>query len=169
MLTFSNFLSFIRAPLALIFLQKNIPLRVIAIIIAMISDSVDGYFARRNKSTSKFGAVLDPAMDKFFVYFALVVLYFEGNVKLWEALFILSRDFALCIYGLYIVFFKKFSEFELRSLRWGKVITAMQFIILMGLTLNYHFSPVVYSLFIIFGILAFIELFQKKPFGKNFF
>ncbi len=169
MLTFSNFLSFIRAPLALVFLQKNIYLRLTAIIVAAISDSVDGYFARRNKSASKFGAILDPAMDKFFVYFALTVLYFEGNVKLWEALFILSRDFALCLYGLYIIFFKKFSEFELRSLRWGKVITAMQFFILMGLTLHYHFSLFVYSLFVIFGILAFLELFQKKPLNKKLF
>ena len=33
----------------------------------MFTDSIDGYIARRSKSVSRFGAILDPAMDKFFV------------------------------------------------------------------------------------------------------
>ena len=163
MFTISNFLSLLRAPLALFFLQKNPYLRIMAIILAMISDSIDGYFARRHKSASKFGAILDPAMDKFFVYFALCILYLEGNMQLWEALTLLSRDFALCIYGLYILCFKKFSEFELKAIRWGKVTTAMQFLIIIGVTLKLHFSWYIYILFIILGILALIELIQRKP------
>lgn len=161
MLTLSNILSFIRAPLALVFLQKNVPLRVAAIIIAMISDSIDGYLARRNKSASKFGAILDPTMDKFFVYFVLATLYIEGSMRLWEALALLSRDFALCFYGIYILCFKKVSDFEVKALRWGKVSTALQFAIIIGVTLRLHFSIYVYILFVALGVLSFIELIQR--------
>jgi len=42
-------------------------------------------------------------MDKFFVYFVLCVLYVEGSISLFGALTLLSRDFALCLYVIYIV------------------------------------------------------------------
>lgn len=162
MFTISNFLSFIRAPLAFVFLQKNIPLRVSATILAMISDSIDGYFARKSKSTSKFGAILDPAMDKFFVYFVLFILFSENTLKLHEILMMLSRDFALCAYGIYVIILRKWSLLKLRPIRWGKVTTAMQFLIIIGTTMQYHFSIYIYLFFVIFAILAFMELFQKK-------
>ena len=162
MLTFSNFLSFIRAPLALLFLQKNITIRVIATILAMLSDSVDGYFARRSKSVSKFGAILDPVMDKFFVYFVLSILFLENNLMLWQAMTMLSRDFALLLYGISITLLKKWPSLKLRAIRWGKVTTAMQFLVIIGVTIGYSFSWYVYMLFVVFGLLALIELIRKK-------
>ena len=168
MFTISNFLSFIRAPLALVFLQKNIYLRIAATILAMVSDSIDGYFARKSKSTSKFGAILDPAMDKFFVYFVLAILYLENTVKLWEVMFLLSRDFALCFYGLFAVLLRKWNLLKLRPIRWGKVTTAMQFLIIIGVTLNYKFSFFVYFVFVLLGIMSLFELIQKRPKQSNF-
>lgn len=162
MFTISNILSFIRAPLALLFLLKNIPLRILAILFAMISDSIDGYFARKSNQISKFGAILDPAMDKFFVYFVLTILYLEGNLHLYEALMLLSRDFALIFYGISVILLRRWSSLKLRAIRWGKVTTAMQFIMLAGITLGYHFSLYLYLLFVVFGILALIELIKKK-------
>ena len=100
MITLSNSLSFLRAPLAFFFLQASPILRVAAVLLAMISDSIDGYLARRTQSASRFGAILDPAMDKFFVYFALSVLFFEGSISFLGALAMLSRDGFLCLYGM---------------------------------------------------------------------
>ena len=57
MLTISNILSFSRAPLALLFLYKSVSIRIAATILAMLTDSIDGYFARKTKSTTKFGAI----------------------------------------------------------------------------------------------------------------
>ena len=163
MFTLSNLLSFVRFPLAFVFLQKNVPIRVVAIVLAMITDSIDGYFARKYKSASKFGAVLDPAMDKFFVYFALTILFIENKIELWQAMTFLSRDFALCLYGLYIVIFKRLNDFEIKAIRWGKITTATQFIIIIGVTIGLSFSWYIYSLFIVFGLLALYELVQRTP------
>jgi len=162
-MTISNSISLLRAPLALLFLQDNIILRVIAIFLAMISDSIDGYLARRFNSASKFGAILDPAMDKFFVYFVLFILLLEGHVELWQALTMLSRDFALCIYGIYLTISNRWSLLEWKAIRWGKVTTALQFLVLIGLTLSVSFPPYIYGSFIAFGILAFLELIQSRP------
>jgi CDP-diacylglycerol--glycerol-3-phosphate 3-phosphatidyltransferase len=162
MLTASNSLSFIRAPLAFLFLQDNSTLRIVAILLAMITDSVDGYLARRSQSVSKFGAILDPTMDKFFVYFAMTVLFFEQKIAPWEMAAMLSRDFFLCLYGLLMATTGRWKSVVFRAIRWGKVTTALQFVVLIGLVLNISFPWYVYGSFMAMGWLAFLELFQAR-------
>jgi phosphatidylglycerophosphate synthase len=163
MITLSNGLSFFRAPLALLFLQESPYLRFVAILLAMITDSVDGYLARRYQSTSRFGAILDPAMDKFFVYFALSILCLESKITYWEMAAMLSRDVFLCLYTLLMLLLRRWDSLVLRAIRWGKATTALQFLVLMGLTLGSSFSWFIYASFIAMGWLAFLELFRHPP------
>ncbi len=153
--------SLVRIPLAFLFLQENLYVRLCAIVLAMITDSIDGYFARRSQSVSRFGAILDPAMDKFFVFFALTVLFLEGRLASWQVAAMLSRDFFLCIYGIFMLATGRWRTIVFRAIRWGKVTTALQFIILMGLVLQYSFSWIAYGAFVAMGWLAFIELFYE--------
>ncbi len=162
MLTASNSLSFIRAPLAFLFLQDNSTLRIIAVLLAMITDSIDGYLARRSQSVSRFGAILDPTMDKFFVYFAMTILFLEQKINSWEVASMLSRDFFLCLYGLLMLAAGRWKAIVFRAIRWGKVTTALQFIVLLGLVLNFTFPWYVYVAFVAMGWLAFLELFQVR-------
>ncbi len=162
MLNLSNSLSLLRAPLAFFFLFENTTLRLVAIILAMITDSIDGYLARRTHSVSRFGAILDPAMDKFFVIFALCIFLSEGRLHSWEVCAMISRDFALCLFGIYLSVSGYWQSYEFRSIRWGKITTALQFLILIGLTFQILFPWYLYSAFILFAILAFIELLQFK-------
>jgi len=162
MLTLSNSLSFLRAPLAFLFLIDNVSCRLIAIFLAMLTDSIDGYLARKRQTTTQFGAILDPAMDKFFVFFALAALYAGGTLELWQACAMVARDFALCIFGLYLSLSGQWHAYECRALRWGKISTALQFLVLSGLTLGFAISTYLYMVFILFGVLAFIELFGMR-------
>lgn len=164
MLSLSNSLSFLRAPLAFLFLIDNIPCRLIAIFLAMLTDSIDGYLARKRQTTTQFGAILDPAMDKFFVFFALGILLVEKKLELWQGCSMVARDFSLCIFGLYLSLAGQWHAYECKSFRWGKVSTALQFIVLIALTLGYRMPSYLYIIFILFGVLAFIELLgMKKP------
>ncbi len=158
MLSLSNALSLLRAPLALLFLVEKPAFRIIAIILAMFTDSIDGYLARRSRSVTQLGAILDPAMDKFFVFFALGVLMMHGHLEAWEACAMVSRDFFLCLYAIYLALAGKWQDYQFRSIRWGKITTALQFFVLIGLSLKFTFPWYVYSLFIVSGCLAFIEL-----------
>ena len=123
----SNSLSLLRAPLAFLFLLENPTVRLLAIFLAMLTDSIDGYLARRSKTVTRFGAFLDPAMDKFFVVFCLGVLVSEGSIEVWQALTMISRDFALCFFGLYLSLSGLWQSYEFRAIRWGKITTALQF------------------------------------------
>ncbi len=162
MLSLSNSLSFLRAPLAFLFLIENTTFRIVAILLAMLTDSIDGYLARKRQAVTRFGAILDPAMDKFFVLFALSVLFTEGKLELWQGCTMISRDFFLCLFGLYLSLSGYWESYKFTAIRWGKVTTALQFIVLIGLTLGVTFPSYFYCVFILFGMLAFIELWQIR-------
>lgn len=162
MMSLSNSLSFLRAPLAFLFLAESTTLRIIAILLAMITDSIDGYIARRYRATSQFGAILDPAMDKFFVFFALGVMMMEGRLEIWQTCAMLSRDFFLCIFGIYLSLSGHWNAYVCKAIRWGKATTALQFFVLIALTLEVAVSTYIFALFVVFGVLAFFELCQIK-------
>ncbi|MDE3055591.1 MAG: CDP-alcohol phosphatidyltransferase family protein [Verrucomicrobiota bacterium] len=165
MLMLSNGLSLIRAPIALLFLQSNPLLRLFAIIIATVTDCFDGYIARRFRATSKFGAILDPLMDKFFVYFALAIFFQEGALPLSALLAMLCRDFALCLYALVMLFSGRIRTIVFRSVRWGKATTALQFAILSALAFNVPFPPFALYAFLLMALLALFELFS--PYARS--
>ncbi len=162
MLSISNTLSLLRAPLAFALLINSIPVRLSAIFLAICTDCLDGYLARKNRTASQFGAILDPAMDKFFVYFSLIIFLFEGKIELWQAGAMISRDFFLCLFAFYLSSFRLWNNYKYKSVRWGKVSTSMQFISLLIITLNWNIHPFIFALFIATGFLAFVELFKIK-------
>jgi len=160
MFSLSNGLSLLRAPLALLFLSQSIFLRLAAILLAMFTDGLDGFLARRQRSTTQLGAILDPAMDKLFVFIALGVLFYEGKFELWQAAAMITRDCFLLVFAVYLKVTGRWRAYQFRSIRWGKATTALQFIVLILLTMEIAFPPFVYSIFIVFGLLAFVELLQ---------
>lgn len=165
MLTLSNVLSLSRAGFALAFLQDNVLLRVFAILLAMMTDFLDGFIARRTSATSQLGAVLDSVMDKFFVFFAAGILFFEETLQAWEFTAFLARDLAICIFGFYLLVQRAWKNYECQGFFWGKVMTVVQFLVLLGLTVHIHFSAYVYVCFYLLGALSLFELvsrFKKK-------
>lgn len=167
MINLSNSLSLLRAPLALVFLVESPALRLMAILLAMLTDSIDGYLARRFKTSSRFGAVLDPAMDKFFVFFTLGVLFVENKVEIWQVLMMISRDFALCLFGLYLSLSGLWQAYEFRAIRWGKITTALQFLVLIGVTLGYSIPGYLFYSFVAFAVFGLYELFQFKKLSSQ--
>lgn len=158
-LTFSNIISLLRGPLAFLFLVDNPVYRSLAIVLAMLTDSLDGYLARRYQTTSRLGAILDPLMDKFFVCFITVILLYENRLLPWQALTLLSRDFAVLLFGLYIALKGSWSKFEFRSIWCGKITTTLQFFVLLALTFHFTIPFYVFIIFIVLGFLALGELY----------
>ncbi len=63
--------------------------------VAMATDQVDGWLARRRNQTSAFGALLDPIADKVLVMVALVMLVAEGVAPAWMVAAIAARELAI--------------------------------------------------------------------------
>lgn len=162
MFTFPNLLSFLRLPLALAFFQENPIIRATAIVLAMISDGLDGYYARKYRQTSKIGVLLDPLTDKLFVFTILAVFIHEQRLTLLESAALLSRDFSVAIFGAYLAFRGDLSRYKVKAIWSGKITTALQFAVLFALTLQIPIPPFFYLFFVFLGVLALIELTLRK-------
>jgi CDP-diacylglycerol--glycerol-3-phosphate 3-phosphatidyltransferase len=69
---------------------------------ASMTDYFDGYLARRNKSVSDVGKILDPLADKLMVASALIMLAaidrpYEPSVPAWLVVIILARESAVTV------------------------------------------------------------------------
>lgn len=158
MLTIPNILSLMRLPLALAFLQENISVRVAAIIIAGLTDMLDGFLARRYGQSSRLGTILDPLTDKLFVLTALIVFIFENKLSMPNAATMLSRDFAVVAFGAYLLLKGTFSLYKIEAIWCGKIFTTLQLFALLALTLGFALPSWFYAIFVVLGILALVEL-----------
>ncbi len=113
-LAFVTFLTFVRFPLVLLFFVGAIVytlldqrlawlfvLTFVSLVLSAVTDLFDGYFARKFKVVTQFGAHVDPLMDKFFYLASLPLLVFvtarngnftQATVMLVLTLFFLARD-----------------------------------------------------------------------------
>jgi cardiolipin synthase (CMP-forming) len=171
--TTSNILSLSRIvlllPLMAVLFATDWPhkrLNAIVIIVAgMVTDSLDGYFARKFNEVSELGKIIDPLADKICVATIVVVLAIMGDIPLWYVVVVLARDVVIFIGGLYI---KQKKGIVLASTMSGKV--AVVFIALtltFALLGNPFFNPVVQMfLWISIGTMAFsIFVYAKRFFN----
>lgn len=162
MITLPNILSFLRIPLAFVFLHDDPFYRALALFCAMGTDFFDGYLARRFQMGSRFGTVLDPISDKFFVLFVLAVFFHEHRIELWEGVSMLARDGALVLFTLYLVFSGRMQTYQIRAIWSGKVATTLQLLVLGSLVLGIPIPQAVYLLFLPLGGLALGELYTFR-------
>lgn len=71
--------------------------------VAASSDFVDGQIARRTNTVSKLGQLLDPAVDRFLMIFAVLGLLIVGRLPIWIVLFVVARDLYLLVGGSYLL------------------------------------------------------------------
>jgi CDP-diacylglycerol---glycerol-3-phosphate 3-phosphatidyltransferase len=158
LLTWPNIISFSRFPLALLFLQDNPAWRLCAIVLALLSDGLDGFLARRQRMSSTFGTLLDPLADKFFVMFVAIILMGEGKLQLWQAVALACRDISVLLFGTYLIWNKRLVNYKFRSIHCGKITTFLQFMVLLCLLLNITIPSPLYIMFILLGLLSLVEL-----------
>ena len=86
-------------PLVLVFIDNysRVASFASAMIFALggISDSLDGYLARKRGQVSVLGQFLDPLADKLFVLGTLVFLVAHGRVATWLVVVLMSRELAI--------------------------------------------------------------------------
>ena len=61
--------------------------------IAALTDTFDGYFARKNGMVTNLGKIIDPLADKILVIAALISLVQLQRLPAWIVVIILSREF----------------------------------------------------------------------------
>ncbi|MFA3781911.1 CDP-alcohol phosphatidyltransferase family protein [Melioribacteraceae bacterium 4301-Me] len=180
-ITVSNIISFIRLliafPLLFLFKDNNTfnsyrILIVFLLIIAFITDVMDGYLARKRGEVTEFGKIIDPVADKvlvFVIVFSLFLLHELPNYLFWV---ILLRDLLILIGG--IIFSLKLKK-VLPSNLIGKITVFIIGFLLMTIILGIDKELWVYKyliylsiLFSIISVLAYlIRAIEAIKWSKN--
>ncbi|MDR2106081.1 MAG: CDP-alcohol phosphatidyltransferase family protein [Coriobacteriales bacterium] len=125
--TIPNLLSLIRLFLLPVFFvllvqYENNILAFIVLLVASLTDLIDGSVARATHTVSKLGQMLDPFVDRVFIVVGVIAIFIAGRVPLWLLLLLLGRDACLLVLAIYQK--RRFNrDFEVIFL--GKLATAL--------------------------------------------
>ncbi len=125
----SNLLSFSRIILLIPFIYlvrldsiTAYYLFVLVSAVIIITDALDGYFARKLNQITELGIVLDPIADKIAMAIGMIVLVIYRNFPISLVVFLLYRDVLIVIIGWIAI--KKTSKPEMANI-YGKINTAV--------------------------------------------
>ena len=90
-------------------------------VVAIVTDSLDGYLARSRNLVTDLGIILDPIADKVLIGGALVGLSILGDLPWWITIVILVREFGITIFR-----FAALSKRVIPASRGGKLKTVVQ-------------------------------------------
>lgn len=101
-------------------------------VIASLTDSLDGYIARKYKQITTFGKFIDPLADKLLVTSALLVFVEMGIMPAWAVMIILTREFAVTSLRMVAAA----GGIVIQAAFWGKIKTLVQIIGIIALLLG---------------------------------
>jgi CDP-diacylglycerol--glycerol-3-phosphate 3-phosphatidyltransferase len=125
---------------------------------AVVTDVIDGYIARTRHQKSKAGAMLDPLADKLLLMSAFICLYHKGALlgilrfPLWLVVAVISRDVILLL-GAMIVHLVQ-GDLKVEPSRWGKAATFFQVFSILGILLQWFFSPLLWYITAVLTIIS---------------
>jgi cardiolipin synthase (CMP-forming) len=116
------------APVLILFLKDQDYLAaLVVIVVAGLSDGLDGLIAKRFHATSRLGGILDPVADKILLISAYVMLTILDQVPFWLMLTVVFRD--LLIVGGFLVFTLLVGSVHMRPSYLSKINTFVQILL----------------------------------------
>jgi cardiolipin synthase (CMP-forming) len=129
-----NIISLSRVILALAFVLRRDPqARTGIVLVAAITDMLDGWLARRAGLVSRFGALVDPFADRVFVLVAVASFVYEGTLTTWQYFVMISRDLMTAVGFLVARSVSWLRPVEFRARLSGKVVTSLQLLAFVAL------------------------------------
>ena len=107
--------------------------------ISSITDSLDGWLARRNGWESRFGALADPIADKTLLVISYLSLGWQGAMPRWLVAIVLGRDALILLCAAIAFLFTTLREFP--PSRWGKLSTFFQMLAAGAVMMRYSIAP----------------------------
>jgi cardiolipin synthase len=82
-------------PIVILLTRSDFRLALVLIVIAGLSDGLDGFLARRYGWTSRIGGLLDPLADKLLFISVFAALTYIGLVPVWLFAVVIMRDLVI--------------------------------------------------------------------------
>jgi cardiolipin synthase len=107
---------------------------LLVLVVAALSDAIDGLLARKLNQKSSLGAYLDPIADKLLLSSSFIILAFKKQIAWWLTIIVLSRDVLLLTVAAVILLVSGYRPFPPSVL--GKLTTATQILLVFMLVLG---------------------------------
>ena len=157
-LSLPNVISLSRVGLAAAFVAMTEPAQRLALIlIAAATDVLDGWLARRSKSTSAIGALIDPIADRLFVFTAVCVYLANGVVNPLQYFVLIFRDIVTAIGFVVAKNVSWLRPITFRARLAGKVVTALQLLTLVALLARRELVNVLIIAIAVTSVIAVID------------
>jgi len=133
-----NLLSILRIllvpPVVFYMLQENYLPALILFVIAGITDSLDGWLAKRFNWQSALGEILDPLADKLLLVSSYIVFAWLELLPVWLVVSVMLRDVVIVVGGvLYRIYFGKV---DINPTYISKLNTLMQIVLIAVMLLS---------------------------------
>jgi cardiolipin synthase (CMP-forming) len=124
-----NVISLSRVGLAAAFVvDHDVNMRILIVLVAGVTDMLDGWLARRAGLTSRFGALIDPFADRVFALVAVATFVYEGSLTTVQYFIMIFRDLMTAVGFIVAKSVSWLRPVEFRA-RWsGKAVTALQMV-----------------------------------------
>ena len=119
--------------------QDNYRLALGILLLAGLSDALDGFLARRYGWITPLGAVLDPLADKLFIVSIMLLFGARGFLPLWLVAIVFARD--LIIVSGALLYRRIVGNLKMRPLLISKLNTALQILLLLAVLLHVSVYP----------------------------
>lgn len=105
---------------------------LVIFILASLTDTADGYIARKYKLVTDFGKFMDPLADKLLVCSAMICLIHTGELPAWVVIIIIAREFIISGFRLVA----SDNGIVIAASWWGKIKTILQMVMIIVILLN---------------------------------
>ena len=105
---------------------------------ASITDTLDGYIARRDNLITDFGKFMDPLADKLLVCSALICFVELDKLPAWMVIIIIAREFIISGFRLVA----SDAGVVIAASYWGKIKTVVQMLMSILLIFNFEGSVI---------------------------
>ncbi len=136
---------------------------LLVLVLAGLSDGIDGLLARSLNQRSSLGAYLDPIADKLLLSSSFVLLAFKKHLAWWLTILVLSRDVLILIVAVVILLVSGYRPFPPSI--YGKLTTGAEIILVFLVVLGaaypqYHVSVLNHALIYTVTVLSILSGFH---------
>src|SRR6202046_4457015 len=106
---------------------------LLVLVVAGLSDGIDGLLARSLNQRSSLGAYLDPIADKLLLSSSFIILAFKTQIAWWLTIIVISRDILMLTVATVIILISGYRPFPPSIL--GKLTTFFEILLVFTVVL----------------------------------
>jgi len=131
---------------------------LVIFVAASLTDSLDGYLARKNNLVTNFGKFMDPLADKLLVCSALICLMELNRVPAWMVLIIIAREFIISGFRLVA----SDAGVVIAASYWGKFKTISQVVMIIALLIEFPYAFIFSWIAVILTVVSVVDYIVKN-------